>query len=106
MLVGQDGVDNISFVFYNIETVKAMYNLTSEAHQEMLKKQNFKCAIASCPAAITIRSCVDHDHRCCPHAKSCGKCVRGILCNRHNVGLAHFQDNKQELTDAVEYLKQ
>jgi len=28
---------------------------------------------------------VDHDHRCCPDVKTCGKCVRGILCVRCNL---------------------
>jgi len=27
---------------------------------------------------------VDHDHNCCPGWKTCGKCVRGALCARHN----------------------
>ncbi|WP_420823252.1 MULTISPECIES: endonuclease domain-containing protein [Streptomyces] len=22
----------------------------------------------------------DHDHRCCPSGRSCGRCVRGLLC--------------------------
>jgi hypothetical protein len=27
------------------------------------------------------------------------------LCNRHNVGLAHFQDNVDELRTAAEYVE-
>jgi hypothetical protein len=27
---------------------------------------------------------IDHDHLCCPDTPSCGVCVHGIVCNRHN----------------------
>lgn len=30
---------------------------------------------------------VDHNHSCCNGAKSCGKCVRGIICNRCNMAV-------------------
>lgn len=33
---------------------------------------------------------VDHDHHCCPGAKTCGTCTRGILCRGCNVRVGHF----------------
>lgn len=35
---------------------------------------------------------VDHDHRCCPGKRSCGKCVRGFLCTRCNIRLVAIED--------------
>jgi hypothetical protein len=34
---------------------------------------------------------VDHDHSCCQGRRSCGKCVRGALCNRHNLYLGFIE---------------
>lgn len=47
---------------------------------------------------------VDHDHSCCPGNKSCGKCVRGILCQRHNTALGNIRDSVDELMALAEYL--
>lgn len=47
---------------------------------------------------------VDHDHGCCPGARSCGKCVRGLLCSQCNQALGLFGDNTDVLSKAIEYL--
>lgn len=48
---------------------------------------------------------VDHDHSCCPGNRSCGECVRGVLCSRCNVGLGMFRDNPSYLRLAADYLE-
>ena len=34
---------------------------------------------------------IDHDHACCNGSRSCGQCVRGILCGRCNMSLGHLE---------------
>jgi hypothetical protein len=47
---------------------------------------------------------VDHDHACCPSSKSCGKCVRGLLCSRCNVALGMCDDSPDRLRALLRYL--
>ena len=49
---------------------------------------------------------VDHDHSCCPPARSCVKCRRGFLCNNCNRGIGHLQDDPEILAKALNYLKE
>jgi hypothetical protein len=85
------------------------YNLTPEQHDQLLKDQEYRCAFPHCGAAVDVNSAIDHNHGCCPktgpQSTSCGKCVRGILCDTHNVGLGYFDKLSPEcLLDAYRYL--
>jgi hypothetical protein len=48
---------------------------------------------------------IDHDHECCPGAKACGRCVRGMLCRPCNVAVGMFKESPALLRDAAEYLE-
>lgn len=49
---------------------------------------------------------IDHDHSCCNKQNySCGNCVRGVICNRCNLGLAHFEDSIDKMLNAIEYIR-
>ena len=48
---------------------------------------------------------VDHDHNCCPGKKTCGECVRGLLCKRHNWAAGNLNDSAEEALAMFEYLK-
>lgn len=48
---------------------------------------------------------VDHDHSCCPSIqKSCGKCVRGLICGSCNRALGLLGDDAETLRRAAAYL--
>lgn len=71
-----------------------------------LEAQGHRCAICGSPDPETRSGwAIDHDHGCCDGPKSCGKCVRGLLCNNCNAGLGFFSDNADRLVRAVEYIK-
>ena len=83
------------------------YGLTPEAYDALLEAQGGCCAICGSPDprnGAQLRWAVDHDHACCPGSKTCGKCVRGLLCHPCNHGLGKFGDNASVLRAAAAYL--
>ncbi len=86
------------------QVVLTAFNLTEIEYAEMLAKQNGVCAICHrvCPTGKSLA--VDHDHACCPGNKSCGKCVRGLLCSSCNTALGLFKDDPERLVAAATYL--
>ena len=92
---------------YNTTWLKRLYNITPEVYQKMLKKSRGVCPICNIKFDTTKRSttpCVDHDHACCPGTKTCGKCLRGLICFKCNMGLGFFEDNCLYLKAATDYL--
>jgi hypothetical protein len=79
------------------EDLKKHYGITLEDYNEMFSAQDGKCAICSGGPNGEKRLCVDHCH-------STGK-VRGLLCDKCNVGLGRFNDDLALLEKAIEYLK-
>ena len=76
-------------VTYNREIyLRHKFNITLEEYNEMAKNG---CQI--CNDVTDINLHVDHDHKCCVHG-SCGKCVRGVVCNRCNLNISHFEHGR------------
>jgi hypothetical protein len=85
--------------------IKFRYGLTQEVYNAILKTQGNSCAICSATEpGHTGAWYVDHDHACCPGAKTCGKCIRGLLCFKCNVLLGMAQDDIAVLKSAMSYL--
>lgn len=78
------------------------HGLTLEQYDGLLNEQKGACACCGDPLK---KIHVDHDHDCCPvGARSCGSCVRGLLCPHCNLMLGHAKDERERLLAGVEYL--
>ena len=78
--------------------LKEKFGISIEEYDELLKKQNNKCAICesiSCKSGN--RFAVDHDH-------NTGR-VRGLLCLACNTSLGQFNDSQELLYKAISYLQ-
>lgn len=83
--------------------LKSHHGLTMDQYEEMLKLQNYVCAICGSPDSRIKRKSprplvVDHDHKT-------GE-IRGLLCDPCNVGLARFDDDSERMIVAAAYLSQ
>lgn len=79
----------------------SLYRLTPQRFQELLNRQNGKCPCGTTFNTATRNKVdspnVDHDHRCCKGMKSCGKCIRGLLCHKCNRALGLLGDSPELL---------
>jgi recombination endonuclease VII len=85
-------------------TRKYRYGLTPEGLASLLADQGHACAVCSDEITLTDAH-VDHDHSCCPkRRKTCGKCVRALLCKPCNLMLGYAYDQPDRLIAAAAYL--
>ena len=81
------------------------HRLTVADYELLVEKQGDRCAICESPEpGGKGRWHVDHDHSCCDSARSCGRCVRGLLCARCNPMIGMAKDDPLILQRAVNYL--
>lgn len=82
-----------------------VYKLSKEDFDLLLQSQGGVCAVCKKEPENTKGWVIDHDHECCPSKhKTCGQCIRGVLCSTCNSGLGLFKDNKEVLQNAISYL--
>ena len=76
-------------------------------YDKMLALQEGLCKICRLdfPGKFRKHFSVDHDHVCCPGKKSCGKCIRGLVCETCNRGMGLFKDNIELIEKVLNYLR-
>lgn len=86
--------------------LKRNYGITVDQYEALLAAQGAVCAICGGPPKDGPSLHIDHDHACCAtYKRSCGKCVRGLLCEDCNRVLGMFSDDTARFEAAIDYLK-
>jgi len=78
------------------------YRMCEYDFQVLLINQNGLCKLCDKPLSDDTIT-VDHDHSCCPGPRTCGSCIRGLLCRHCNSGLG-FLEKSGWLERATAYL--
>ena len=85
--------------------LKMKYHLTSDAISVMLAAQDNRCACCNDTLSPGRGTHIDHDHSCCPTYKTCGKCIRGLVCEPCNSMLGKAKDDPERLRAGIAYLE-
>lgn len=85
--------------------LKRHYAMSLDQYNEILQRQGGTCIICfqTCKTGRSLST--DHDHACCPGSKSCGKCIRGLLCRGCNLAIGYMEDDPDRLRAAADYLE-
>ena len=73
------------------------YGITQDQFNQMLVDQNNMCKICSTEFKSTKDTHIDHCHDT--------NIVRGLLCNNCNLALGQFNDNTDNMDNAIRYLQ-
>jgi hypothetical protein len=79
--------------------LKNLYGLTVTQYNELLDRQDYRCAVNGCEVTHSDDRplLVDHDHKT--------GIVRGLLCNKHNLGIGQLGDTEDGVAATLVYLQ-
>lgn len=81
------------------------FGISLEDFVSLLERQGGVCAICAGVNANGKALSVDHDHGCCPGDRSCGRCIRGLLCAACNLAIGMMRDDPARLRAAAAYIE-
>ena len=83
----------------------ARFSIKREDFVRMMAEQGDVCAVCHGTNANGKALCIDHDHDCCPGDRSCGVCVRGLICHQCNFAIGQMHDDPARLRAAAAYIE-
>lgn len=88
------------------------HSLTEARYLELRRQQEDLCGACHEPLDFVSPYAVhiDHDHSCCEGRMpggivSCGECVRGLLCQTCNLGIAKMEKHRAKWPLWIQYLR-
>ncbi|MFG3276233.1 endonuclease domain-containing protein [Streptomyces luteogriseus] len=90
---------------HKAKALEGTYGVALDWYWHMLEQQGGKCAICRDVNNSGRHLYVDHDHGCCPGLKSCGQCVRALLCDSCNRAIGLMRDDAERLEAAAAYVR-
>ena len=91
---------------YQFDYAIRQHGIEPTEYYAMLEQQGGGCAACgTTDPGGRGRWQIDHDHSCCPKEKSCGSCIRGLLCWKCNYALGLANDDPDRLRKMIDYLE-
>lgn len=81
------------------------YGIDLDDYNRMAEEQGNACAVCRGPSVGKGALHVDHDHSCCPSDRSCGECIRGLVCSNCNFAIGAVRDSVENARSLVAYLE-
>lgn len=85
--------------------MKHRYGLNKPEYDALLIQQDGLCAICHKPPEYGEILAADHDHKCCPGERTCGRCIRGLTHRNCNAALGMLGDDPSICRFAADYLE-
>ena len=83
-------------------SIKHKYGISLDEWNAILDRQGGVCAVCE---RVAKRWATDHDHSCCPGERTCGECVRSILCSQCNTALGLLGESVERALALVAYME-
>ena len=85
---------------------QSRFGISTETRDKIIASVNYQCMACGDSEIEAFGNLgLDHDHSCCDSEKTCGKCIRGVLCFHCNLALGYLKDDPNRVKGLLNYLE-